>query len=134
MKGRPENMQKDPQYNDLISEILLYFEKAVWKANVDGIDQIIVDPGFGFGKNEVHNLMLIKNIFEFKKLDCPVMLGVSRKSTIGKLLNAELDERLEGTIALNVISILNGVNILRVHEVKENVKAAKIADAYKKVK
>jgi dihydropteroate synthase len=134
IKGRPENMQKDPQYDDLVSEILLYFEKAFWKANVEGISQIIVDPGFGFGKNEDHNLMLIKKIFEFKKLDCPVMIGVSRKSSIGKILNSEPDDWLEGTIALNSIAIMNGVNILRVHDVKENLKVAKIVDAYKKIK
>lgn len=134
MKGTPKNMQEKPEYSNLINEILSYLEKAVWKANVEGIDQIIVDPGFGFGKNEEHNLRLIKGINEFKKLDCPVMLGVSRKSTIGKILNLDVNERIEGTIALNSIGIINGVNILRVHDVAENVRAARMIDAYKKIK
>lgn len=131
IKGTPKDMQKNVQYKNVVTEILSYLEKALWKANADGIDQIIVDPGFGFGKNEEHNLKIVKLLKEFKKLDCPVMIGVSRKSTIGKILKTEVDDRLEGTIALNAIAILNGVNIIRVHDVKENVKAAKIIDAYK---
>ena len=77
---------------------------------------------------------MLKGINEFKKLDCPVMLGVSRKSTIGKILNVDVSDRIEGSIALNSIAILNGVNILRVHDVTENVRAARVIDAYKKLK
>jgi dihydropteroate synthase len=132
IKGTPKNMQQDPEYTDLIAEVLLYFEKAVWTANCVGIRQIIVDPGIGFGKTPEHNLSLIKSIFEFKKLDCPVMVGLSRKSFIGKILGTETGDRLEGTIALDTISILNGANILRVHDVKEAVRAARITDQYKK--
>ncbi len=134
IKGTPKDMQENPEYEDLIAEILLYFEKAVWKGNIAGIDQLIIDPGIGFGKTPVHNLKIIRNMFELKKLDCPVMIGVSRKSTIGKVTGAGVHERLSGTIALNTISILNGVNIIRVHDVKEAVQAVKLIDMYKKLK
>lgn len=133
IKGTPKNMQENPEYKDLVSEVLLYLEKAVWKGNVAGVDQLIIDPGIGFGKTPEHNLMLIRNMFELKKLDCPVMIGVSRKSTIGKITGAGIDERLSGTIALNTISILNGVNIIRVHDVKESVQAVKLIDMYKQI-
>ena len=126
-------MQKSPHYDDLIAEVLLYLEKAVWKANIEGIEQLIVDPGIGFGKTLEHNLTLIKNIHEIKKLDCPVMIGVSRKSLINKIYESDVMDRLEGTIALNTISALNGVNILRVHDVLPAVRAAKVIDVYKSV-
>lgn len=134
IKGDPKNMQENPVYDDLIAEVLLYFENAVWKAIIAGIDQLIVDPGIGFGKTVEHNLTLIKYMYEIKKLDCPVMIGVSRKSLIDKISHADIDDRLSGTTALNTISVLNGVNILRVHDVKEAVQAARIIDAYKKIK
>jgi dihydropteroate synthase len=134
IKGTPKSMQENPHYDNLVGEVLLYFENAVWKANVAGVDQLIIDPGIGFGKTVEHNLMLVKNIFEFKKLDCPIMIGVSNKSVIGKITGANVEERLGGTIALNTIAILNGVNILRVHDVKEAARAAKIIDEYRKVK
>ena len=127
-------MQKNPVYEDLMAEVLLYFENAVWKAIISGIDQLIVDPGIGFGKTTEHNLTLIKYLYEIKKLDCPVMIGVSRKSLIDNIAHADINNRLSGTIALNTISILNGVNILRVHDVKEAVQASRIIDAYKKIK
>jgi dihydropteroate synthase len=131
MKGRPNIMQVNPSYEDVMAEVLLYFEKAIWKANVEGVEKVIIDPGIGFGKTAEHNLILIKNIYELKKLDCPVMIGVSRKSFIGKLSDTEVGERLSGTVSLNTIAILNGVNILRVHDVKEAVSMAKIVDTYK---
>jgi dihydropteroate synthase len=134
MKGTPKNMQSDPQYENLTNEILSYLEKSIWKANTEGIDQIIVDPGFGFGKDVSHNLLLIKNLSQFKKLDCPVMMGISRKSTIGKILKTEIDGRLEGTLALNAIAIINGANILRVHDITENIRVARIVDEYKTIK
>ena len=134
MKGKPRDMQVNPAYQNILAEVLAYFEKAIWKANVEGVEQILIDPGIGFGKTTEHNLTLLKNIKEFKKLDCPVMIGVSRKSFIGKISGTEVEERLSGTIALNTISVLNGVNILRVHDVQETVRMAKIVDAYKKLR
>lgn len=134
IKGTPKNMQLNPQYDNLINEIIHYFENAAWKANVAGIKQIIIDPGIGFGKTVEHNLKIIKNINEFKRLDSPIMIGVSRKSFIGKILNIENPvERNEGTIILNTIAVLNGVNIIRVHDVKEGIKTARIIDEYIKV-
>jgi dihydropteroate synthase len=133
MKGKPRDMQDKPEYENVMAEVLSYFEKAVWNANVEGVEQVIIDPGIGFGKTTEHNLVLIKNIYEFRKLDCPVMIGVSRKSFIGKITGAEAEGRLSGTIALNTISILNGVNILRVHDVQDTVRMARIVDAYKKL-
>lgn len=133
MKGTPKDMQKDPQYDDIIAEVMKYFEDAVWKANVEAIDQLIIDPGIGFGKTLEHNLKLIKNINEFKRLDCPVMVGVSRKSMIGKLNGDDSASRIEGTIALNTIAALNGANIVRVHDVKACKRASSIVDSYQKI-
>jgi dihydropteroate synthase len=133
MKGTPKNMQDNPQYNDVVKEVIAYFEDVVWKVNIENITQLILDPGIGFGKNVEHNLKLIKNIAEIKRLDCPVMVGISRKSMIGKLVGGKTDDRLEGTVALNTISILNGVQIIRVHEVKAGVRTAGIVDEYKKI-
>lgn len=134
IKGTPADMQKNPHYDDLIAEVLLYLEKSVWKANIEGIEQLIVDPGFGFGKTLEHNLMLIKNLHEIKKLDCPVMVGVSRKSLINKIYESNPDDRLEGTITLNTIAAINGTNILRVHDVLPAARMAKVIDAYKNIK
>jgi dihydropteroate synthase len=133
MKGIPKNMQDNPQYDDVVKEVVAYFENVVWKVNIENITQLILDPGIGFGKNVEHNLKLIKNIAEIKRLDCPVMVGISRKSMIEKLAGGKVDDRLEGTVALNTISILNGVQIIRVHDVKAGVRTARIVDEYKKI-
>lgn len=131
-KGKPENMQDNPEYENVVAEVTSYLENSIWKANISGIDQIIIDPGIGFGKTVEHNLTLIKHIPDLKRLDCPILIGVSRKSLIGKILNTDVGEHLEGSLALDTISILNGVNILRVHDVKESVRIAKITDSYLK--
>jgi dihydropteroate synthase len=134
IKGTPKDMQVKPEYNDLIQEITQYFENVVWKANVDGINQLIIDPGIGFGKTVEHNLQLLKHLPELKRLDCPIMIGVSRKSMISKILNNEdVNDRIEGTITLNSVGVLNGAHIIRVHDVKEGVRTARILDAYRKV-
>ena len=133
IKGTPKDMQKDPQYDDLMAEIISYFENVAWKANVAGIKQIIIDPGIGFGKTVEHNLQIIKNLSDLKRLDTPIMIGISRKSMIGKILNTDdVNDRHEGTITLNTISVLNGAHIIRVHDVIEGVRTAKIIDAYRK--
>ena len=133
IKGTPKDMQKDPQYDDLMAEIISYFENVAWKANVAGIKQIIIDPGIGFGKTVEHNLQIIKNLSDLKRLDTPIMIGISRKSMIGKILNTDdVNDRHEGTITLNTISVLNGAHIIRVHDVSEGVRTAKIIDAYRK--
>lgn len=132
MKGTPKDMQKDPKYDNVVAEVAQYFENVMWKANVAGIKQVIIDPGIGFGKTIEHNLTLLKHLPELKRLDSPIMIGVSRKSMIGKILNIDdVNDRHEGTITLNAIAVLNGANIIRVHDVKEGVRTAKMLDAYK---
>ena len=134
MKGTPKDMQDDPQYDDVVKEVVAYFEDVIWRANVENVNQIILDPGIGFGKNVEHNLTLLKHINELKRLDTPIMVGVSRKSMIGKIAGGEVNDRLEGTVALNTIAIINGVQIIRVHDVKAGVRTAKIVDEYKLMK
>jgi len=134
MKGVPSNMQDNPSYEDLTGEITRFFEDAAWTANVEGIKQIIIDPGIGFGKTVEHNLQIIKHLSEFKKLDSPIMVGISRKSMIGIILGIDdVNDRHEGTISLNTLALANGANIIRVHDVKEGVRTARIFDVYKKV-
>lgn len=134
IKGMPKNMQANPQYEALIPEIMDYFRESIRLAVESGIaeDKIIIDPGIGFGKTLDHNLEIIKNLHEFTLLEKPLLAGVSRKAFIGKILgNAPASERLEGTAAAVTISILNGANIIRVHDVKEMKKVALVADAVK---
>jgi dihydropteroate synthase len=135
IKGTPKDMQVNPHYDDLLAEITQYFENAAWKANVEGINQLIFDPGIGFGKTVEHNLKILKHISELKRLDSPIMIGISRKSMISRILNSEdnVNDRHEGTISLNTIALLNGVNIIRVHDVAEGVRTARIIDEYKKI-
>ncbi len=133
IKGTPKDMQKDPKYDDLMAELLTYFENTAWKANVAGIKQVIIDPGIGFGKTVEHNLQILKNLGDLKRLDSPIMIGVSRKSMIGKILNIEdVNDRHEGTITLNTVGVINGAHIIRVHDVLEGVRTARILDAYRK--
>lgn len=132
IKGTPKDMQNDPQYDDLLAEVITYFENVAWKANVAGIKQVIIDPGIGFGKTVEHNLQILKNLMDLKRLDTPIMIGVSRKSMIAKILdNEDVNDRHEGTITLNTIAVLNGAHIIRVHDVKEGVRTARVIDAYR---
>jgi len=135
IKGRPKDMQDNPQYEALIPEIMDYLRISIRLANKFGIpdDKIIIDPGIGFGKTFEHNLEIIKNFKEFTILGKPVAVGVSRKAFIGKILgDVPPSERLEGTAAAVAISIFNGANIIRVHDVKEMSRVAKASDAIKK--
>jgi dihydropteroate synthase len=135
IKGTPKNMQVDPFYEALIPEIVDYLRMSIRIAVEAGIneDRIVVDPGIGFGKTFRHNLEILNNLREFTFLEKPLMVGPSRKAFIGKILgDAHVSERLEGTAAAVAISILNGANIIRVHDVKEMAKVAKIADAIKR--
>lgn len=129
IKGTPENMQKDPHYENVIDEIYDYLEDRVSIAVSSGIEpeKIIIDPGIGFGKTLEHNLEIINKIGEFKMMGYPVMIGMSRKSFIGGVLDLPVEERLEGSLAAAVCSVMNGVNILRVHDVKETVRAVRVA-------
>ncbi|MDI6916712.1 MAG: dihydropteroate synthase [Thermoplasmatales archaeon] len=129
MKGTPRNMQKKPEYRDVVGEIFSFFRERIEYAENSGVGKIIIDPGIGFGKNLEHNLEIIRRLREFKTLGKPLLVGPSRKSFIGKILNLPVDERLEGTLASAALCIANGADIIRVHDVKECVRAAKIMDA-----
>lgn len=134
IKGTPKDMQKNPHYEALIPEIIEYLRNSIVIAKKAGIDEnmIIIDPGIGFGKLPEHNLTIIKNLKEFSKLGKPLLVGVSRKSFIGKVLNEDSPEkRLEGTASAVAISVINGANIVRVHDVGFMRKVVRMADAIK---
>lgn len=131
IKGTPQNMQNNPEYNDVMSEILEYLQKSINLANKKGVKQIIVDPGIGFGKKLEHNIEIFKRLSELKILGYPILVGPSRKSFIGQILELPIDQRLEGTAASVAISILRGANIVRVHDVKEIKRVVKIIDTLK---
>ncbi len=120
MIGSPENMQIDPHYNDVVNEVIDYLNNRVQYAVSCGIslDKTIVDPGIGFGKTKEHNLLIMKNLKEFEKTGRPILIGTSNKSFIGKTLGLEVNDRLEGTLATGAYSVLNGVCIIRVHDVR----------------
>ena len=135
MKGTPKDMQVSPQYNALIPEILDYLREGIRLAVGAGMagDLILIDPGIGFGKTFEQNLDIIHNLRAFTLLERPLLIGVSRKAFIGKILgDVPPGERLEGTAAAVAIAILNGAHIVRVHDVREMAKVAKVADAIKR--
>lgn len=132
IKGKPKDMQENPEYGNVINEVYEYLSESISIAKCAGIEQIITDVGIGFGKKLEHNLELLKNLSEFKKLGYPVLLGVSNKRFIDHISPTPVDRRLEGTIAANVAGIISGANIIRVHNVLENKKAALVADKLKK--
>jgi dihydropteroate synthase len=131
IKGTPEVMQLDVHYDCLLTEIMEYLEGSIEIAEGGGIDprQIIIDPGIGFGKSAEDNLKIIRHLAELKSLGKPILLGPSRKSFIGKILNAPVDQRTEGTLASISAAIMNGASILRVHDVGPAKKAAQMVDA-----
>jgi len=135
IKGTPENMQKGPDYEALIPEIVDYLRGGIELAREAGIDdnRIIIDPGIGFGKKVEHNLEIIKRLNEFTGLGKPILLGPSRKAFIGRISGGlPAAERLEGTAAAVAVGIFNGANIIRVHDVKEMVRVARVADAIRR--
>lgn len=131
MKGVPKTMQSNPYYEDLYQEIRCFLEERIATATAYGIkkEKIIVDPGIGFGKNLAHNLAIINNLDFLEDLGRPILVGISRKSFIGKILNLPPHERAEGTIASAVLSVLRGAHILRVHEVEQVRRAIAVAEA-----
>ncbi len=136
IKGTPKNMQVNPHYDDLMSEIKEYLKEAIEIARNSGIDEekIIIDPGIGFGKRLEDNLEILKNLNDLKGLNKPLLVGPSRKSFIGKILDLPEDERLEGSLAALAVAIMNGANMVRVHDVKESKRVARIVDSIKKGK
>ena len=130
IKGKPENMQKNPKYNNVVLDIYDFFEEKLKTIRNKGIkhDNIILDPGIGFGKTFNHNLTIINNLKDLCNLGHPIMVGTSRKAVIGDILDASPIERVEGTIASVVASVINGANIVRVHDVKEIKKAIMVTE------
>ena len=117
IKGTPENMQQNPQYEDVMKELLEYFDARINALTSVGIKKIIIDPGIGFGKRLEDNLKIIKNIDEFSTFNLPVLLGVSRKSFIGSVLDKTVENRLYGSAAANAYVLLKGASIIRVHDI-----------------
>ena len=134
IKGTPKNMQLDPQYENLLEEIYFYLENSKEKALNCGVDKnkIIIDPGIGFGKTLEDNYRIVHNISYFKKMGFPVLIGLSRKSLIGRLYEKD-EDRLFATIALNSISAASGADIIRVHDVKEHALAFKSVEMLKRI-
>jgi dihydropteroate synthase len=132
MKGTPQTMQQNPVYENLVKELLDYFIQKIAACKRAGIHDVIIDPGFGFGKTIEHNFQLLKNLPVFKIMEKPIMAGLSRKSTVYKTLDIAVEQALNGTTVLNTIALQNGANILRVHDVKEAKEAVKLFTKYSK--
>jgi dihydropteroate synthase len=134
MKGTPETMQKKPYYKDVCAEVLSFLSSRITLAEEAGIDfeSIAIDPGIGFGKTLTHNVDLITKLDQLKVLGKQILLGVSRKSFIGDILNLEPAERLEGSIAAGIVGVINGANILRVHDVGSTIRAVRVVNALRK--
>lgn len=130
MQGTPQTMQQSPKYSNVTAEVLDFFIQKTELLRKRGIKDIIIDPGFGFGKTIAHNFELLRNLSVFKITGLPILIGLSRKSTISKTLDITTQESLNGTTVLNTIGLLNGAAIIRVHDVKEAKQAVKLIEAY----
>jgi len=126
IQGKPGNMQHNPVYEDVVKEVMFFLQKQAKGAVAAGIPNVIIDPGFGFGKTLEHNYTLLKHLERFKSLGFPIMAGVSRKSMINKVLGTKPADALNGTTVLNTMALLNRADILRVHDVKEAVETIRI--------
>ena len=133
MKGDPESMQKDPDYGDVIGEVKSELQAKIQKLGSLGFKKIIVDPGFGFGKNTEHNFKLLKHLTELDAFHYPILIGVSRKSMINKVIHTSPVTALNGTTVLRTIALLNGAKMLRVHDVSEAKQAIELVQYYKNV-
>lgn len=135
MQGAPKTMQEKPEYRDVISEVSAFFQQRINDCMVAGIDKhnILLDPGFGFGKALVHNRQLLQNLAAFDAFDLPLLVGLSRKRMIGEILdNRAVDQRMAGSIALAMIAVQKGAWIIRAHDIKETVDAVRIAQFMQK--
>ena len=131
MRGTPKTMQKNPEYEDVVDDLIFELSDSIKLAKLAGIkdEKIILDPGIGFSKTQENNLEIIKRLGEFRSLGYPILIGASRKSFIGNILNLKVDKRLEGSLAVAVISAYSGASILRVHDVEETARVLRITDA-----
>jgi dihydropteroate synthase len=132
MPGTPQTMQNNPQYSNVTLEVFDFLNFKIKELVEAGVDDVIVDPGFGFGKTATHNFQLLNQLSWFGELNRPIMVGLSRKATIYKTLDTTPDEALNGTTVMHTIALMNGANILRVHDVKEAVQAIRLFSEYKK--
>lgn len=132
MKGIPQSMQQDPVYENVTREVLDFFIRKISDLKKTGLNDVIIDPGFGFGKTIAHNFDLLKNLSVFKMLDKPILIGLSRKSIIYKTLGTSAADALNGTTVLNSFGLMNGASILRVHDVKEAKEATILFSAMSK--
>jgi dihydropteroate synthase len=132
-KGLPKTMQDQPHYNDVLQEVKLYLENKLIIYREAGIEEVVLDPGFGFGKTLDDNYHLLKHLEVFHTLNCPILVGVSRKSMVWKLLATEPSKALNGSTALHMLALAKGAHILRVHDVKEAIECVKIAEEMYKV-
>ena len=128
MLGTPQSMQLNPVYTDVTQDIISFFAEQIFKLHELKLNDVIIDVGFGFGKTINHNFEILKNLSLFKSLDAPILAGISRKSMLYKTLDISAKEALNATTSANTIALLNGANILRVHDVKEAVQAIKIVN------
>ena len=129
MQGTPQTMQEHPHYDNVLKEVLFYFAEKVQRLRDLGMKDIILDPGFGFGKTLEHNYALLNQLEEFSVFELPILIGVSRKSMIYKLLECTPEDALNGTIAVNTIALMKGADLLRVHDVKAASESIKIVEA-----
>lgn len=130
MQGMPTDMQQNPEYDNVLTEIVEFIREREQACKLAGITDVIIDPGFGFGKTVEHNYSLLRNLRSFEMFNLPILAGASRKSMICKVLSVNPDKALNGTTVVNTMALLNGANLLRVHDVKEAVEAVKIYKAY----
>lgn len=129
-QGNPQTMQQNPQYDDVLADIFTYFTQQVEKAKEAGVKQIVLDPGFGFGKTSEHNYTLLRHLDYFQQLGWPLLVGVSRKGMVWRSLGIQADEALNGTTVLHTLSLLKGAQILRVHDVKEALEVKRLLALY----
>ncbi len=131
MQGTPQTMQIDPQYEDVVIEVKDFLKRRLDVLLTAGVDQqrIMLDPGFGFGKRTVHNIMLLRSLHTFTELGCPILVGLSRKSILGQMVGADVDQRLHASLAASVVSAMKGASFVRVHDVKATAEAFKVLSA-----
>jgi len=130
MRGTPATMQSETNYDNIISEMMQFFEKRLSRLHLLGVTDVVIDPGFGFAKTLEQNYEILSKIHYFKELNTPILAGVSRKSMIYKLLDTDTENALNGTTAVNILALMGGASILRVHDVKEAIQTVKIFNQY----
>lgn len=131
MLGQPATMQNDPKYDNVVADVIRWLGERIVRLQALGVNDIIIDPGFGFGKTILHNFQLLRSLGDFSVIGLPVLVGISRKSMIWKTLEITPEEALNGSTVLNTVALLNGADILRVHDVKEAIQAVRLMEELK---